>query len=108
VQDDWREMFAAVDFVVAPTVPMPAAPHEERFVEWPSGRGESANSAYVRLCLAGNVTGFPAISVPCGLTDAGLPLGIQVLAGPHEDRRLVDLAAVLEADLGHVGWPTGI
>lgn len=108
VQDDWREMFAGVDFVVAPTVPMPAAPLEQRFVDWPSGRGESANSAYVRLCLAGNVTGFPAVSLPCGLTESGLPLGIQVLAGPHEDRRLLDLAAVLEADLGHVGLPTGI
>ena len=97
-----------VDLVVAPTVPMPAAPRSQRFVEWPGGRSESVNSAYVRLCLAGNLTGFPAISLPCGLNADGLPIGVQILAGPNRDLGLLDLAAVLEADLGQAGQPTGI
>ena len=83
-------MFETVDFVVAPTVPdARRSAVEQRFVEWPSGRSESVNSAYVRLCMAGNVTGFPAISLPCGLSGEGLPIGVQVLAGPHRDLGLL-------------------
>lgn len=100
VQQGWRTMFADLDAVVAPTVPMPAVPRSERFVAWPGGRSESVNSAYVRLCLAGNVTGYPAVSLPCGLSDEGLPLGLQVLAGPHRDEELLRLAATVEDHLG--------
>jgi aspartyl-tRNA(Asn)/glutamyl-tRNA(Gln) amidotransferase subunit A len=108
VQDDWSAMFETVDVVVAPTVPMPAAPRSQRFIEWQSGRSESVNSAYVRLCMAGNLTGFPAISLPCGLSGQGLPIGVQVLAGPHRDLGLLQLAAGLEADLGWAGRPTAV
>lgn len=106
IRDDWRAMFQDVDVIVAPTVPMPAVPESQRFVDWPSGRAESVNSAYVRLCLAGNLTGYPAVSLPCGLTGDGLPIGIQVLARPNGDRSLLGLAARLEDDFGHVGSPT--
>jgi aspartyl-tRNA(Asn)/glutamyl-tRNA(Gln) amidotransferase subunit A len=34
----------------------------------------------------------PAISVPCGFTDAGLPVGLQIIARPHADRTLLDIA----------------
>ena len=67
-------------------VPTPAAP-TSTFAEWPSGRGESANSAYVaalrqRDRLPGD------LGPGAGSTDAGLPLGIQVLAGLDEDAGL--------------------
>ncbi|MFN8192765.1 MAG: amidase [Nocardioidaceae bacterium] len=105
VAEDWRAMFEACDFVVAPTTPMPAVPTSQKFVAWPSGMSESVNSAYVRLCLAGNLTGFPAVSLPCGLSSAGLPMGVQLLAGPNQDLRLLEVAAVLEADLEPIGAP---
>lgn len=100
LQQAWRTMFADLDAVVAPTVPMPAVPRSQRFVAWPGGRSESVNSAYVRLCLAGNVTGYPAVSLPCGLSDQGLPIGVQLLAGPHRDEELLRLAAVAEDRVG--------
>lgn len=99
LQQAWRTMFADLDAIVAPTTPMPAVPRDQRFMTWPGGRTESVNSAYVRLCLAGNVTGYPAVSLPCGLDDEGLPLGLQVLAGPHQDRELLELVAVVEDHL---------
>lgn len=105
IRDSWGELFRQVDFVVAPTVPMPAPPLTQRYVEWPSGRSESTNSALVRFSLAGNLSGFPAISLPCGLSTQGLPLGVQLLAGPGADLTLLDLAATLEPELGRIGSP---
>jgi len=49
-----------------------------------------------------NVLELPATSVPCGLDRKGLPLGLQVAAGPGQDLLSISVAAMLEEDLG--GW----
>ena len=102
IQDEWQALVQQVDVVVAPTVPMTAVPRDQRVVAWPSGRTESVNSAYVRLTLAANLTGFPAISLPCGRDLDGLPIGLQLLGGVGRDLELLDVAARVEAalDLG--------
>ncbi len=56
-------------------------------------------SALVRIW---NVTGQPAISLPLGRTDDGLPIGVQLVAAPDRDDVLISLAAQLEAA---AGWP---
>jgi aspartyl-tRNA(Asn)/glutamyl-tRNA(Gln) amidotransferase subunit A len=50
-------------------------------------------------CIPWSFIGFPAISVPCGWTVGGLPVGAQLVAGPLEDGRLLALAAALETAL---------
>ncbi len=108
IQDEWLAMFEGIDVLATPTVAMPAPPASLRFVEWPSGRSESVNAAHLRLCLPGNLTGFPAVSLPCGLSTAGLPLAVQLLAAPQKDLELLAVAARLEAELDPLGPPTGI
>ncbi|MBY3488899.1 amidase [Rhizobium laguerreae] len=49
-----------------------------------------------------NLTGHPAISVPCGFTSDGLPVGIQFVARWHEEEHLFDLATTLQDALP--GW----
>ena len=49
-----------------------------------------------------NALGFPAVSVPMGLSDDGLPLSVQIVAGPGEDEAGLAAAAVLEREFG--GW----
>jgi amidase len=49
-----------------------------------------------------NLTGQPAISVPVGMGDDGLPLGVQLVGRKGEEATLLALAAQLEAD---TGWP---
>jgi len=53
-----------------------------------------------RLVRAINVIGFPALSMPCGKTEAGLPIGLQLIAAPWRDAALLNAAAGLEAALG--------
>jgi len=53
-------------------------------------------------CIPWSFIGFPAISLPCGLTPDQLPVGTQLVAGPFEDGRLLALASALEAKLREV------
>jgi aspartyl-tRNA(Asn)/glutamyl-tRNA(Gln) amidotransferase subunit A len=50
-------------------------------------------------CILWSFIGFPVVSVPCGWTQNGLPVGAQLVAGPLEDGRLLAVAAALEAKL---------
>jgi Asp-tRNA(Asn)/Glu-tRNA(Gln) amidotransferase A subunit family amidase len=50
-------------------------------------------------CILWSFIGFPVVSVPCGWTSDGLPVGAQLVAGPYEDYRLLALAAALEAGI---------
>jgi len=81
--------------LVLPTLPIPAPPLFASTVEI-EGRPEPVRAALLRLTQLFNMTGHPAISIPCGTTPAGLPCGCQ-LVGPHADTAgLLDLAAALE------------
>ena len=48
-------------------------------------------------CIPWSFIGFPATSIPCGLTADGLPVGAELVAGPMEDGRLLALASALES-----------
>ena len=52
--------------------------------------------ASVAFTAFGNVTGLPAVSLPLHWTDAGLPVGVQLTAGPWQDSLLIALAAEIE------------
>jgi Asp-tRNA(Asn)/Glu-tRNA(Gln) amidotransferase A subunit family amidase len=49
-----------------------------------------------------NVIGFPALSMPCGKTQTGLPIGLQLIAAPWRDAELLNAAAALEDLVGRV------
>jgi amidase len=52
--------------------------------------------ASVAFTAFGNATGLPAVSLPLHWTEAGLPVGVQLVGGPWEEARLIALAAQLE------------
>jgi Asp-tRNA(Asn)/Glu-tRNA(Gln) amidotransferase A subunit family amidase len=89
--------FEDVDLLAWPTVPAPPPLIAEPQVDLPSGR-VPADYANVRQGGLGNLTGVPAISVPCGLTAERLPIALQLLAPWGEDERLLDVAELLEHD----------
>ena len=53
-----------------------------------------------------NLTGQPAISVPCGFTPAMLPAGLQVVGRPFDEATVLRVAAAYEAVAGFVGRPS--
>src|SRR5699024_3283243 len=66
IRDAWQDLFAGLDVVIAPTLPMPATRVGELEYQFPDGSVDSPINAYVRAAAPGNVTGLPAMSVPCG------------------------------------------
>jgi aspartyl-tRNA(Asn)/glutamyl-tRNA(Gln) amidotransferase subunit A len=79
-------VFADVDVIVTPTTPMPAPAIAELRRDPDALR--PAELKLLRNTRPFNVWGLPAISVPCGATKSGLPVGLQI-AGPHWREDLV-------------------
>ncbi len=93
------DLFDGVDVLAWPTVPAPAPPLESPLVELPSGT-TTADQANVRGGTLANLTGTPAISVPVGLSSAGLPIALQLSAAWGRDGLLLDAAEALEGANG--------
>ncbi len=93
----WLEQMQTVDAVVTPTCGITAPPIPESAL--PDGESNLVmTDALLRFVRQGNVTGFPAISVPCGYDGGGLPVGVQLMARPYEEHLLLRLARVVEAN----------
>jgi aspartyl-tRNA(Asn)/glutamyl-tRNA(Gln) amidotransferase subunit A len=60
------------------------------------GAEETVRSALIRLNRPGNFTGLPAISIPCGWTRGGLPIGLQLLGRAWQEERLLGIARLFE------------
>jgi Asp-tRNA(Asn)/Glu-tRNA(Gln) amidotransferase A subunit family amidase len=87
--------FEDVDVLAWPSIPAPAPPIEDPTVTLPSGT-HPADYANVRLGGIANLTGLPAISVPCGFSGEGMPLALQLLAPWGKEARLLDFAEQFE------------
>jgi len=81
-----EKVFADVDVLVTPTTPMPAPSIADLKADPEALR--PAELRLLRNTRPFNVWGLPAISVPCGFTQGGLPIGLQI-AGPHWREDLV-------------------
>lgn len=84
-----EKVFADIGVLVTPTVSHPA--HEIREARM----GRAPGSAGRHLALF-NHFGWPGLSVPCGFTRAGLPVGVQLVAGPMKEGTLLALASAYE------------
>ncbi len=95
VRKDFEDAFANVDAILAPTVPIPAPRMRVKVVEIDS-HVEPVRSALIRLNRPQNVTGLPAITVPCGFTRTGLPIGIQIIGRAFDESTVLRLAHAYE------------
>ncbi len=84
----WEEAVAGVDAVLAPTVPVTAYPGGSATI-MARGREEKAREMCVRHTRLANVTGGPALSVPCGFAADGLPVGLMFMGGKGQDARVL-------------------
>ena len=90
VRDDYTRAFTQVDAILTPTTPSPA---------W--GFGEHAADP-VQMYLAdvftvtANLAGVPGLSLPCGFTRSGLPIGLQILGAPFQEDKVLRIARAYE------------
>ena len=93
-----RDVDAALaghDGLVLPTLPIPAPPLGAASVEV-GGHAEPVRNFMLRQTQLFNLTGHPAISLPCGRTAAGLPCGLQLVGARMETEALLRVALACE------------
>ena len=87
-----EEVFTDVDFVLTPTTPVPPITIAEALNMSPDPAGE----LWLRNTRPFNAYGVPTISVPCGFTQAGLPIGLQIGGPKFSEARLLSFAYAYE------------
>jgi aspartyl-tRNA(Asn)/glutamyl-tRNA(Gln) amidotransferase subunit A len=93
------EVLREVDVLVTPSVPV-AAPKLGQVDTDAAGMAETVRSALTRLAGPTNLTGHPCLSVPCGRTAQGLPVGVQLIGRSWDESTLYRLGRALEQQLG--------
>ncbi|MDP9475001.1 MAG: amidase family protein [Actinomycetota bacterium] len=89
-----RRFFEPYDLLVTPTLPVPAF---EAGVNVPPELPERNVVSWVYYTYPFNLTGNPAASIPCGFTEDGLPVGLQLMAGTNREIDLLRVSAAFEA-----------
>jgi aspartyl-tRNA(Asn)/glutamyl-tRNA(Gln) amidotransferase subunit A len=89
VRREFAAAFARVDLIVAPTTPNVAFKHGEK---------EDPLSMYLNdvFTIPGNLAGITGVSLPCGFTAGGLPIGLQLLGRPLDEARVLRAAYAYE------------
>ena len=87
---DFDRAFARCDCILTPTTPTPAFKIGEKT--------DDPMQMYLSdiFTISTNLAGIPGISVPCGFTANGLPIGVQFLAGHFQEGRLIQVASAYE------------
>jgi aspartyl-tRNA(Asn)/glutamyl-tRNA(Gln) amidotransferase subunit A len=102
IQGAVRKVFEEerLDAIAAPTLPVTTMPVEELSVDL-TGSGETALSAFIHHCFLANVIGIPALSVPVGFAEDGLPVGMQLFGRPFGE---ADLFRIGDAYQRETAW----
>jgi len=87
---------ADVDALVVPTTPI-AAPLIGEESTLVGKENHPTRALLLRLNRPANLAGIPAISIPCGFTEAGLPVGLQLIGRAKHERLLLQIAQMVQA-----------
>jgi aspartyl-tRNA(Asn)/glutamyl-tRNA(Gln) amidotransferase subunit A len=91
IAQEFARAFETVDVIAAPATPVVAPAHGQRRLE-----KESVLSALCRLNYPANLAGLPALSLPCGFSTTGLPIGLHLMARPYDEATLLRVAHAYE------------
>ena len=102
VRQEFDSAFERVAAILAPTIPVGAPRIGEETVQT-GGKPEDVRNAMLRFNRPSNLTGLPAISIPCGFTSGGLPIGLQIIGRALDEAQVLRLASAFE---GRTDWHT--
>ena len=90
IRQDFEAAFQDVDLIVTPVTPTPAF----KF----GAKGDDPLQMYLSdiFTISANLAGVPAISIPCGFSQDGLPIGLQLIGRPFEEETLLRAAYAYE------------
>jgi aspartyl-tRNA(Asn)/glutamyl-tRNA(Gln) amidotransferase subunit A len=93
IRQDFDEAFREVDLILCPTSPTPAFKIGEKI--------EDPLAMYLSdiYTIPVNLVGIPAMSLPCGFTQSGLPIGMQLLAKPFDEETIFHAAYAFEQEV---------
>lgn len=92
IREDFNRAFAECDVVIGPTSPTAAFKIGEKTAD---PLAMYLSDIYT---ISANLAGIPGISVPCGLTKAGLPIGLQILGAPFAEEKLLRVGRMFERE----------
>jgi aspartyl-tRNA(Asn)/glutamyl-tRNA(Gln) amidotransferase subunit A len=92
IKDDFDRAFRECDVIIGPTSPTPAFKVGER--------SNDPLAMYLSdiYTISANLAGLPGISIPCGFTRSGLPIGLQIQVGAFEEEKLLRVARMYERE----------
>ena len=96
-----REFLEIYDYLLLPTAQVPPFPIEWEYPRVINGVEMETYIDWMMSCAYITVTGLPAISVPCGFTEEGLPVGLQIVGRPHADFEVLQLAYAFQEATRH-------
>jgi aspartyl-tRNA(Asn)/glutamyl-tRNA(Gln) amidotransferase subunit A len=88
IQQAFDGIFGKYDLLVSPTMPIVAAKIADKL--------EKSFAYADPLGSGGNLSGLPALSLPCGFSKAGLPVGMQIVGAPLSDRKALSLGRLYQ------------
>ncbi len=88
--------FETYDFLLCPVAQVPPFPIETEYIDEINGIQMSTYIEWMRVCTDVTIMNCPAMSVPAGFTDDGLPIGLQIVGPPRHDWELLTIAKQFE------------
>ena len=95
-----RDFMETYEFLILPVSQVPPFDVTQRYVTEINGVKMDSYLDWMRSCYYISVTGLPAISVPCGFTPEGLPVGVQIVGRHQDDFGVLQLAQAFEEATG--------
>jgi len=103
----FARLFEQVDCIFTPTTPITAPKIGQAKVKICEAT-EEVRAAATRFTRGMNAMGLPAISIPCGFSKGGLPIGLQIIAAAKQEDLLLHAAAAMEDAMGVIGRAPGV
>lgn len=95
----WSELYEDVDIILTPTTPSAATKMGVKEIVL-NGELESVDESMIRFTCLFDITGHPTLTLPCGLTEKGLPIGLQLVGNHYREDLLIKTAFSYEQNSG--------
>jgi aspartyl-tRNA(Asn)/glutamyl-tRNA(Gln) amidotransferase subunit A len=95
IKSECAAIFDVADVMITPTVPIAATPIGETTAQW-GEETEALGSTLTRFTRPFNLAGLPAMSIPCGFTAGGLPIGMQIAGRAFDELTVLRVAHAYE------------